>query len=146
MSKRARITLLGLVFALGVGSSCAERQTTSDEIPPRYRCVWIGVFVDNGGEHRVRVRDQETGLDHTTYCSCSTTEEFLDPEYRAEIGELAYEECVRWVREQGYDPDKSTCLEDLEKGQLAGAYGVAEHDLTSTPEDCGETPSGCGVE
>ena len=145
MATQSRIRLFGLVFALVVGSSCAERQMTSDEIPPRYRCVWISVFAYDGDE-QVRVRDHETGLDHTTYCTCSTTEEFLDPEYRAMIGELAYEECVRWVREQGYDPDTSTCLEDLEQGQLAGAYGVAEHTISGTPEDCGEVPAGCGVE
>ena len=145
MVMQSRIPLYGLVLALLVGSSCADRQVTSDEIPPRYRCVWISVFAYDGDE-RVRVRDHETGLDHTTYCTCSTTEEFFDPEFRAMVGELAYEECVRWVREQGYDPDTSTCLEDLEEGYFAGAYGVAEHNTGDIPEDCGEVSSGCGVE
>ena len=146
MSKRSRNTLISLLLALGVGSSCVERQTTSDELPPKYRCVWIAARVDDGGDYPTRVHDRETDLDHTTVCSCSTTEEFLDPEYRAGIAELAYEECIRWVSEQGYDPAKSTCEYDLERGRFAGAYGVAEHSISGDPEDCGETPSGCGVE
>ena len=141
---RSRIPL-GLLLALVAGSSCAERQVTSDEIPPRYRCVWISVFAYDGDE-RVRVRDHETGLDHTTYCTCSTTEEFLDPEYRAMIGELAYEECLDFVTREGYDPEMSSCHEDYVEGQWAGVYGVAEHDFDGLPELCDEMPSGCGVE
>ena len=136
---------IGVLLVLA-GVSCADRQVPSDEEPPRIRCSWIAAYVYPEDGPRVRVQDSETGDAHTKVCTCSTVEEFLDPEYRASINELAYEECLDFVTREGYDPEMSSCHEDYVEGQWAGVYGVAEHDFDGLPELCDEMPSGCGVE
>ena len=112
-----------LLLSTGLSASCSERLTERDPEDPRIRCALLITYIEEPGGQRFRLHSSETGLSHDQWCTCTTHEEFLDPDYRLMINDLAYEACVDFVAREGNDLAYSTCLESHEASEWAEAFG-----------------------
>lgn len=138
-------TCTTLILALGL-LACADRQADIDEDVPRIRCSYIAVYIYHDDGSRTRLVDPRTGDSHTKVCTCAGPDEWLEPDYRDMINDMAYEECLSLVDLLGYDAANSNCESDWLDKHWAKAFGLAEHDFAGTPAPCEEIGGGCGVQ
>jgi len=134
-----RLCLIGFAALL----SCVDRQLEPDPDAPRVRCAMIVAYITVDGE-TFRLQDSRTGEAQVMACTCTTSEQLGDLDFRELINELGYDACVEFVAREGYAVEDSSCIDDYETGYFGRNFGYGE-DPAEAPAYCESATIGCGV-